>query len=70
MNVNIGMLQLHSALKTLRLRWDDARLIWTDAVRRDFEDRHWDPMIAQVMTTHRAMEHLSQIVGQMRQDCS
>jgi hypothetical protein len=70
MNVNIGVLQLHSALKTLRLRGDDARLIWTDSVRRDFEDNHWEPLVAQVMATHRAMEHLAQIVGIMRQECS
>jgi hypothetical protein len=70
MNVNIGLLQLHSALKTLRLRWDDARLVWSDSVRRDFEEHHWDPLVAQLMTTHTAMEHLSQVVGQMKQDCS
>jgi hypothetical protein len=70
MNVNIGILQLHSALKTVRLRWDDVRLVWSDSVRRDFEDNHWEPLGAQVMSTQRAMEHLSQIIGQMRQECS
>jgi hypothetical protein len=70
MNVNIGLLQLHSALKAVRLHWDETRLSWDDGVRKDFEENRWDPLIAQVCATERAMEHLSHIVGQMKQDCS
>jgi hypothetical protein len=69
MNVNVGLLQLHAALKAVRLRWDETKLSWSDSVRKEFEENHWDPLIAQVMATERAMEHLSHMVGQMQQDC-
>ena len=70
MNVNTGLLQLHAALKTMRLRWEEAKIVWTDSVRQEFEENHWDPLVAQTLATLRAMEHLGQIVGQMRQECT
>ena len=70
MNIHTGMIQLHSALKDARRRWEETKPLWTDAVREQFEQNHWEPLVAQTLTTHRAMEQASHLLGRMQQECS
>jgi len=69
MNLTTGRTQLNSALKTLRLHWEETKEVWTDAVRRDFEEEFFVPLEQEVQTTLRGIDRLSQIVGEMRQQC-
>jgi hypothetical protein len=70
MNIHTGMIQLHSALKDARRRWEETLPLWTDSVRMQFEEHHWEPLVTQVLATHRAMEHVSHLLGRMQQECS
>jgi len=65
MNVPVG--QLGKAWKTLRLQWEDARTLWNDPVRWDFEKEYWALLDVQVPDTLGAMEHLQQVIAQARQ---
>ena len=69
MNLTTGRTQLYSALKTLRLRWGETKEVWTDAVRKDFEEDFFVPLDQQVLTTLRAIDRLSEIISEMRQQC-
>jgi hypothetical protein len=69
MNIQTGMIQLHAAVKEIRRRWEEVKPRWADNVRLQFEDNHWEPLVAQVLATHRAMEHTSMLIARMQQDC-
>ena len=70
MNLSSGWIELNSALKTLRLSWEETKLEWHDAVRQEFDDNYWTPMEAQVGTTLRAIDRLAQVLLRAQQDCS
>jgi hypothetical protein len=69
MSLETSRFQLFSALKTLRLRWDDVCRQWDDAVRRDFEDEFWNHVEPGVATTLAALDKIAQVIGRLRQDC-
>lgn len=68
MSLTTGLIGLHSALKDLRLKWQETQLIWNDSVRRDFEENLWSPLETQVEAAHRALDRLAAIVAQAQQD--
>ncbi len=70
MSLNTSYAQLHAALKTLRLHWEQTKLDWHDVVRREFEQQDWAALEIQVTSTLQAMDHLSQIMIQCKQDCA
>lgn len=69
MSLTTGTMDLNAALKTLRLRWDDATLVWNDRVRHEFEEQVWQPLTERVVATLRAMDRLAPVLIKMRQDC-
>ncbi len=70
MNLSTGWIELNSALKTMRLRWDEVKTDWNDSVSRDFEESHWEPLEAQVIATLRAIDRLSPVLAKAQQECS
>ncbi len=70
MSLGTGWAELQSALKDLRKHWDTVQGVWKDAARDDFEDNDWGPLEERVRAALRAMDRLSQVLGQMKQDCS
>jgi hypothetical protein len=68
MSLSTGLIGLHSALKDLRLKWQETQLIWNDSVRRDFDENLWQPLETQVEAAHRALDRLDAIVAQAQQD--
>lgn len=62
--------QLHSAMRTLRVHWNETREEWNDAVSRDFEERHIEPLEVQVNSVLHAMEKLSRVIAKARAECS
>jgi hypothetical protein len=69
-NLSTGWTELNSALKTMRLRWQEVKTDWHDAVCLDFEENHWTPLEAQVVSTLRAIDRLAPILAKAQQDCS
>ncbi len=61
--------QLYDAQKTARARWESAAEAWNDASRQDFEEHVWVPLDAQVSDVLRAIDQLSVLFTQVRQDC-
>jgi hypothetical protein len=61
--------QLYDAQKTARSRWEAAAETWNDVSRRDFQEQVWEPLDAQVSEVLRAIDQLSVVFTQVRQDC-
>ena len=70
MNLSTGWIELNSALKELRLQFEEVKPDWNDAVRRGFDDNHWQPLEAQVVATLRAIDRLAPILTKAQQECS
>jgi hypothetical protein len=68
-SVTTAQLDMHSALKDLRVRWEDVSAVWNDAVRREFENQHWEPLVQRVVAALRAMDRLGPVLMKLRQDC-
>lgn len=65
-----GRGKLYGAVKDVRLLWDDTEKIWDDEVRRDFEEKLFDPLVQQCQSAIRAMDRLSQLMAQVQNDCA
>lgn len=61
--------QLYDAQKTARVRWDSTSETWNDETRVDFEEQIWAPLDQQVSNVLRAVDLLSVVFSQVRQDC-
>ena len=70
MDVSTGAAKLHQALKKLKQSWDTTQDAWTDAVRREFEEKHIALLEEKVKSTLREMDRLSQVMMQAHKECS
>jgi hypothetical protein len=70
MSGTAGSNRLNHAIKTLRVHWDETEAHWRDAVRREFEEHHVEPLESQVETTLRAMQRLGEVLARLRRDCA
>ncbi|MEZ6142614.1 MAG: hypothetical protein R3B84_18800 [Zavarzinella sp.] len=62
--------QLADAWKTFQAHWDLTSETWNDTVHQDFQENFWEPLKQLVANEIRAMEQLSTILRQCRQECS
>jgi hypothetical protein len=70
MSLTTGWTELNSALKTMKLLWEDIQAHWDDPVSRDFDANHWQPLQTQVVATLRAMDRLAPILTRAQRECS
>jgi hypothetical protein len=72
MNVDVtsGIGRMGDAMKTIRLRWDETKEVWTDQRAADFEATYMDPLEPQVRLTIDKLRRLSQVFTQARQECT
>jgi hypothetical protein len=69
MNLSSSSMELHGALKELRILWQETQAVWNDPVRREFEQQFWEPFQEQILSALRAVERLSPILDRVRHDC-
>lgn len=70
MSVSVGQAQLHDALKALRAQWQQTRSQWKDDVAKEFEERYWNLLEGNVLSTLAALDRLEQVFIQLRNDCN
>jgi hypothetical protein len=70
MSLNTASVSLTDGLKTVSQLWDETRLGWDDAVRRDFESAYWEPLREAVESTLKAIDHLAPILARAQKECS
>lgn len=70
MSLTTGWTELNTALKDLRVLWEQTRAGWDDPVSQEFEERTWGPLETQVVSALRAMDRLAPILAKAQRDCS
>jgi hypothetical protein len=70
MHLSTGWTELNSALKAMRLQWEEVKNDWNDSVSQDFERQRWEPLAVQVQATLRAIDRLAPILAKAQQECS
>ena len=61
--------QIYDAQKTARAKWAATETDWSDQVRREHGDRVVDPLDALAGDTLRAIDQLTVVFTQIRQEC-
>jgi len=72
MNVDLtsGMGRMLDAMKTIRLRWDETKEVWTDQRSEEFEATYMEPLEPQVRLTMDKLRRLAQVFTQACQECT
>ena len=61
--------QLAKSLKDLMDRWAGTKMDWDDVVSERFEERFLAPLEMDLRNATSAMDHMAQLLGQIRRDC-
>ena len=61
--------QLAKSMKDLTDRWSDTKMDWDDVVSENFEKRFLAPLEADLRNATGAMDHMAQLLTQIRRDC-
>lgn len=69
MGVHEGHGQLNKAYKELNSRWLQAQHDWNDAVSRQFAEKYLIPLEYELRLTGNAMDQMSRLLSQIRQEC-
>ncbi len=69
MSVQDGRGQLGKAMKMLMAHWSDTKSQWNDVMSHNFEKNRLEPMEADMRSAAAAMDHMAQILNQVRRDC-
>ncbi|GAC1474819.1 MAG: hypothetical protein NVSMB9_25910 [Isosphaeraceae bacterium] len=69
-NVVAGANRLRHAIKTLQEQWLSIEPSWNDSVRRQFEQRHLQPLDPAVDVALVGIQKLSEVLEKIRRDCS
>jgi hypothetical protein len=70
MGVYEGRGQLGKSIKLLLRRWEEAKSEWDDSVSKSFEKTYLLPMELDLRNAVGAMDHMAQILAQVRRDCT
>ena len=69
MGVYEGHARISKLVRDLDARWHEMRLIWDDANSHSLEERCIRPVMEDARNALTAMDHLKQIVTQIKRDC-
>jgi hypothetical protein len=69
MAVQDGRALIGKAMKDLLHRWGDTKAQWKDVMSVGFEKNRLEPMEADLRSAASAMDHMSQLLSQVRRDC-
>jgi hypothetical protein len=70
MGVYEGRGQLGKSVKLLLRRWEEAKSEWDDSVSKNFEKTYLLPMEMDLRNAVGAMDHMAQVLAQVRRDCT
>ena len=70
MSLEAPRYKLYSALKVVQASWEQTEDRWQDAVRQQFQEQHWSLLEPTVLAALAGMDRLSQVLLQVRRECS
>ena len=54
---------LRTSFQMLSQRWEEAKALWNDVVRRHFERTYWEPLERQARATHEEAARLAEVLA-------
>ena len=70
MSVDLGRNTIFKEFEALKHRWNETESIWKDVVRTEFSKDKWVPLESAVLTALSALDRLTPILIQVREQCS
>jgi hypothetical protein len=70
MSVDLGRNTIFKEFEVLKHRWNETESVWKDVVRVEFSRDKWVPLESSVMTALAALDRLTPILVQVREQCS
>lgn len=70
MSLDTGRTQLNTSYKDLVALYEQAKLYWNDAVRREFDERYWGDLEPRILSALAAIDRLSTSISDVKRDCS
>lgn len=70
MQLSTGRSKLKQSYQTLQVRWDTLCEGWDDDARREFAEKHWEPLGPDVQAALRAIDRLAAVLAQVQNECS
>ena len=70
MSVDLGRNTIYKEFEALKHRWAETEAIWKDVVRAEFSKDKWQPLDSSVLTALAALDRLTPILIQVREQCS
>ena len=70
MSLTAAAVELTDGIKTVGEIWEATRVVWTDGVAQDFEQRFWRPLEDQTNDAVNAIDRLAVLIAQVRRNCS
>ncbi len=58
--------ELDTALKSLKLRWENTLTMWNDSVSQNFEMHYLNPIERDAQTVLHEMDHLARFIKEAR----
>ena len=69
MSVDTAKVKLTSAIRDLRVRWDETTDQWKDAASASFEKDYVTPFELEARSSIKAMETMAEVMIAVRKDC-
>jgi hypothetical protein len=69
MSIGVGRAKLLGASKDLMLRWEKAKLHWSDDKARELQEEFLEPLERTVKSAVSAIERVAGVVEKARRDC-
>jgi len=67
-DLSLGSARLYDALKKLKVQWEDTRAVWQDQVAEEIEQQQLTLLEAEVTRAVEAINRLTQVMSQARQE--
>ncbi|MDP9172667.1 MAG: hypothetical protein M3O30_02220 [Planctomycetota bacterium] len=69
MGMHEGRARLGKSMKELMMRWVETKAKWDDSSSKAFETRNLVPLEMDARQAVSAMDHMGQILSQIKRDC-
>jgi hypothetical protein len=64
--VNTSATELDTALKSLKLRWENTLTLWNDSVSQNFESQYLNAIEREAQTVLHEMDYLAKFIADAR----
>jgi hypothetical protein len=68
-DLSTGAGRIRHALENLEIVWNQSSAEWNDAVSRNFQERHLEPVLPRLKLALDAISRMSLLINEVERDC-